>query len=172
MPATMNLIQTQRLAATQNTITFNTIPQIYTDLRVLVSARGTRTGSNRTYINVNINGSSTNNNYVRAIAYSSNATTADFDDVNSNYMVMTAADEYADTFGMSELYLFDYTNSTEYKSALVTGAALDSVATDHMIGIWGAFRTTNTAITSLSFTPDSGNFTANTVISVYGIKKA
>jgi hypothetical protein len=171
MAATHDLIQTHRLSATQNTITFSSIPQTYTDLRFLISARGTRTGSVRTYINVYINGTSTNSQAARIIAYSTNLTLADYA-AGTDYAVMTAADAAANTFGMTELYMANYTNTTEHKSSLVSGAALAEVSSEHMIGLWGAYKTVNNAITSVSFVPDTGDFAANTVISLYGIKNS
>lgn len=171
MAETHNLIQTHRLSATQNTITFSSIPQTYTDLRFLISARGTRTGSVRTYINVKINGTSTNSQATRVIAYAASSTVADFG-AGTDYVVMTAADAAANTFSMNELYLSDYTNTTRWKSSLHSGAALAEVNTEHMIGLWGAYKTATDAITSVSFTPDTGDFAANTVISLYGIKNS
>lgn len=172
MAATHKLIQTYRLSTSQNTITFSSIPQTYTDLRVLVSARGTRTGTNRTYITVNLNGSSANQTTIRAIAYSSSSWVTDYASAGTDYLPMTCAGAAADTFSMGELYLPNYTNSTEYKSSNVTNGALDSVNTDHMVGVWGSLRTSTSAITSISFVPDSGDFAANTVFSLYGIKNS
>lgn len=172
MAATLTLIQTYRLSSNQNTITFSSIPQTYTDLKMIVSARCTATGQVRRYMNCNINGSSSNNNYVRSIAYATNNTVSDFDTVNSNYAVVTTDGAASNTFSQGEFYFSNYTNTSEYKAVNYTGAALAEISTEHMVGIWGAYRTTTSAITSISFVPEIGDFTANTVFSLYGIKNS
>jgi hypothetical protein len=173
MPATHNLIQTYRPSSSQNTIVFSSIPQTYTDLKVIVSARSTQTGSPRRYISVNINGSSSNNTYIRAIAYSTSSWVSDYDPTNSNYGVMSAAAAEANTFGMGEFYFSNYANTTDNKAVSFTGGTVPEVNTDHMVGIWGAYRTTNSAITSITFAAESGgDFTSETVFSLYGIKNS
>lgn len=170
MAATHKLIQTYRLSSNQNTITFSSIPQTYTDLKIYVSARCTATGQVRRYINCNINGNSTPNTYMRAIAYSSSSWVSDYDPTNSNYSVATTDGAASNTFSQGEFYFPNYTNTTEYKAVNYTGAALAEINTEHMIGIWGAYRTSTSAITSISFVPELGDFTTGTVFSLYGIK--
>jgi len=170
MALTHNLIQTRRLVSNQTTITFSNIPQTYTDLRLLVSARSTATGQVRRYVNVNINSSSSPQTYVRSIAYSTNNTVTDFDNVNSNYLVMTTDGADSGVFGIGELYFINYSGSTN-KAVTCTSGALSSGNSEHMIGIWGATRSTTTAITSLQFTCEIGDFVAGSVFSLYGIKK-
>lgn len=173
MAATHNLIQTYRLSSAQSTITFSSIPQTYTDLKIYVSARSTLTGSVRRYIDCNINGISTGNYYIRSIAYGTTNTITDTDPTNSNWSVQSAADAAADTFGQGEYYFTNYTNTTNHKAGQFTGGTVPAVNTDHMVGIWGAYRTSNSAITSISFVSgDGGNFAANTVFSLYGIKNS
>ena len=173
MAATHKLIETYRLSSAQSTITFSSIPQTYTDLKVYVSARSTLTGSVRRYIDCNINGLSTTQTYIRSIAYSTGSTVTDYDPVTSNWSVQTAADAAANTFSQGEYYFSNYTNTTDHKAANFTGGALGDSNNEHMIGIWGAIRTSNSAITSISFVSgDAGNFAANTVFSLYGIKNS
>ena len=173
MAATHTLIQTYRLSSAQSTITFSSIPQTYTDLKVYVSSRSTLTGSPRRYIDCNINGSSANNTYIRSIAYSTSSYTTDYDPTNSNWSVQTAADAAANTFSQGEYYFSNYTNTTDNKAGQFTGGALGDTNNDHMVGVWGAYRTSNSAITSISFVSgDSGNFAANTVFALYGIKNS
>ena len=173
MAATHNIIQTYRLSSSQNTIVFSSIPQTYTDLKILVSARNTLTGSARRYINCHINGLSTTQTYIRSIAYGSSNYVTDYDPSTSNWAVMSAADAPANTFGMGEYYFTNYTNTTDHKAGQFTGGTLPDTNNEHMIGIWGAIRTSNSAITSITFVcTDGGDFAANTVFSLYGIKNS
>ena len=86
---------------------------------------------------------------------------------------MAAAAAEADTFGMGEFYFSNYTNTSDNKAVSFTGGTVPEVNTDHMVGIWGAYRTSTSAITSITFASEAGNdFTANTVFSLYGIKNS
>lgn len=166
MALVMTPIYTRVLTDNQtSTVTFNNIPQVYTDLKVVVSARqgGTQNSANAVlYLNGDTalgsftllfgNGSSTGSNRV------------------SGYIdgfVTTAGTATASTFGNAELYIPNYTASN-FKS-IVSDSIYEnnaSVADQQFRAI--LWRSTN-AITTLGISATVGNFQQHSTFSLYGI---
>lgn len=168
MPITYEPIATTTLSSAASLITFNSIPNTYTDLKlVLVAIANSSTiggyiiynndsGANYSYSNMRGDGSTMGRSNVAPatqinLAFSSSASTT----IPAFY----TAD------------IFSYAGST-FKSCLITSAAnLDTSAgaTEKFVGLW---RNT-TAITRLDiYTNAVANFGIGTTATIYGIKNA
>jgi hypothetical protein len=148
------------VASPQSAVTFSNIPQGYTDLKVVVSARSSDTtgapwlyfslngtGSGFTYRNVNGDGSSVNS-----------GTTV--------FAVNQSASRTANTFGSADFYLPNYTSSS-HKSVSADSTQENNGTTSVML--LGATLWANTAaVTSITFNTD-GNFVANSTFTLYGV---
>jgi hypothetical protein len=153
--ATYALIEKQTTSSTTNTVTFSSIPNTYTDLIIISDSRGagpnflgyrfnSDTGSNYSFTALTGNGSAASS------SRSSNATNLGMGLVNSN------------PFNL--FYLFDYANTTTYKTALSKrGDAAFGI--DAYSGLWRNTAAIN-AITIFS----GSNFDTGSTFKLYGIQ--
>jgi hypothetical protein len=165
MPATYEPIATTTLTGVSTSVTLNSIPSTYTDLRVVVFVKSTGTSDYglRGYIN-----SDTGTNY-------SETNIQGYGSAVSSRLSDQAQVSYSFTYGFSnegalyEIDFFNYAGST-YKTFLVAGSTDQngSGATERSVQLW---RSTS-AITSLNFFPASNEFAAGSTFTIYGIKAA
>ena len=152
------------------TISFSSIPQTYTDLKVVMSARSTSASSEG--VNLKINSITTG--YVSRFLVGNGASAGsgtrtalagfDFSGV-INYSTTTA-----NTFGNVEIYIPNYTSSNA-KVASSDSVQETNAATAYMY-LASHFQTSTEAITSLTCTvQDGSDFVQYTTASLYGILK-
>lgn len=170
MPAgpTYEPIATTTLSSAQSTITFSSIPNTYTDLRLVVVAKGSSTGDD---ILLRFN-SDTATNYSYTLIYG-NGTTA-----SSNRATSVTSLNWTN-FGQGiastyspHLYtadVFSYAGST-FKTVLMTGSEDENGSgySGSRVGLW---RST-TAISSVSVLAATFQLAAGTTATLYGIKAA
>jgi hypothetical protein len=173
MPAgvTYSTIATNTLGSDTATVTFSSIPQTYTDLRLVVSSRVTGSnnspgidalvyynsdqGSNYSYTQLYGNGSSLGSNRASNIAFSylgvsSNAT--------SNEWPMFTAD------------IMNYSNSTTFKTAI---SRVDSPATGGNTFTRGTVWRSTANISSITLYAEASlSFKAGSTFTLYGIAAA
>jgi hypothetical protein len=145
-------------------IAFSSIPQGYTDLKVVVSARTDATvGANGYYYNVTFNGTSANRSgrYLEGTGSAANSGTFTL------YGVSDASDQTANTFSNGELYIPNYT-SANFKSASFDSVQENNATASRAIFSVGLWSDT-AAITSVTFTPAGGSFVQYTTATLYGI---
>lgn len=165
LPSTMTPIATNTLNTAVATITFSSVPQGYTDLVLVVNAKGA-TASN---LRIQFNGD-TATNYSRTVLYGTGAAGGSS---RTSTFASIPIDAYAQLDTSNFVYnsttsIQNYSNSTTYKTTL-TRANSASLGTDCTVGLW---RST-AAITSITiFTNDSGNYSIGTTFTLYGIKAA
>jgi len=149
-------------------IEFTNIPQTYTDLVVRISARTnwSNAGVNADGVNIRPNGSTSNRTARRLYGSGSSAAS----DTNINPLAFTNASTTASTFGNAEIYIPNYTSSTN-KSISVDGVS-ETNATLTYAGL-AAFLWSNTAaITSLTLAPENGtSFDQHSTATLYGISR-
>jgi len=156
-------------SAGASSVTFSNIPQTgYTDLKVVASARTDATrASNGMLFDVRPNGSSTG--LTRRSVYGESGAAASASGSDSYAVVTNTSDYTANTFSNAEIYIPNYTGSTNKSMSADSVTETNSTAGLQMLG---AMLWSNTAaITSLQFTPLAGNFVANSTFYLYGVAK-
>jgi hypothetical protein len=168
MPENYVLLERTELNATAASVTFNNIPQTgYTDLKVVVSARTTRTGTDvDDELRITFNG--TTSGYSTRMIEGNGSTTRSTSDSGSYFGRTTAPTDNAtaNTFGNSEIYIPNYAGSTN-KSISIDTVMENNATTSFALLVAGLWSNTS-AITSITITP-IGTFDANSTFSLYGI---
>lgn len=148
---------------------FTSIPAIYTDLLLKVSARSDGSGGH-TFQNMflKINGATTNGSQRWLKGNGSTASSANDTPIYTeslNYPLSTA-----NTFSSIEFYIPNYLSSN-YKSVSIDAAAENNATSGLMQLQAGLWSNTNT-ITSLAVDPNIGNFVQHSTATLYGIKNS
>jgi hypothetical protein len=167
--ATYNLINSNVLSSSAASVTFSSIPATYTDLVLKISARADDDTVN---FRMTFNGD-TATNYSDIYLYGSGSTTSTGIGSTTSFinpMGINASSHTANTFGNAEVYIANYLAS-EYKSVGSYGAEENAASTAYIMIYSGLWRNT-AAITSMSITPNSGNFVSTSSFYLYGISNA
>lgn len=185
MPTTYEPIQTYTLNSSQTTVTFSSIPNTYTDLILIISARTDRNDqANRPTdsIRVTYNGSGASYYSDTIMASSSSSTPFSYKEPNQGFLAVGAipgAQSTSGQFGTNIFQIFGYSNTTTYKTMLARGDNATSVGSGNyymgaMVGFWrGSTGSSTEAISSIALSPYVGpNFLANSTFTLYGIKAA
>jgi hypothetical protein len=145
-------------------ITFSSIPQTYSDLKIVLSGR-TAHPSSATGQYITFNGSTSN--FGGRYLYT-DATTAPSSGILARYAgtVMSAA-QTANVFNSTQIYISNYTTSN-FKSFSVDNVAENNAAYGGLNIISGLWSDT-AAITSISLAPDNGNYPQYSTATLYGI---
>ena len=153
------------LASSAATINFTNIPQNYTDLKIVSSARTDR-ASVVDDIAISFNGSTAS--FTGRELYSDGASAVSITTARAA-SIAAGANATASTFGNSEIYIPNYTGSTN-KSFSVDGVQETNATTAYAAFIAGLWSNT-TAITSASLSPLTGpNFVQYSTATLYGVK--
>ncbi len=160
----MKLIESKTLATAAASIEFTSIPQDGTDLVVFASARGSVDGTRNILISINGSTSSFSGRFL----FGNGSTTSSGTDTREtgayNHNSSTS-----NTFSNVSMYFANYTSSSN-KSWSVD-SVIENNATEGGLYIDAKLWSNTAAITSLTFAPDSGNFVAGTILSLYKITK-
>lgn len=163
--ATANHILLRRitLSASASSVTFDSIPQTgYTDLKIVVSARGASTNPDNTWLRLSFNGSTTGFTYKKVYGNGTGA----FSDSGQDIMPISSTTT-ANTFSNGELYIPGYTTGN-YKSV-----SIDAVGEDNAAKAYAALQSVlwsnGSAITSITLTGAYGDIAAGSSFSLYGI---
>jgi len=168
MNETLTKIATYTAAGGETSFTFSNIPQYYTDLKLVVSARTNRAAGADT-IKVTFNGVSTG--YTNRMLYGNGATTASSTGTSNilESIWTTDSSSTGSIFGSSEILIPNY-SSTKYKVVSSENVTEQSGATayiDTTAGLWS----NNAPITSITLAPYQGTaFSSYSTFTLYGIK--
>jgi len=169
MANTYTLIEAKTLGSTTATVTFSSIPQTFTDLKLVYSARSTTTGTQE-FIKADFNGNTSNYTLktLQGDGYGSSSGSYSYSWIG--YSV--GGGSTSNTFSNGDIYIPNYTNSNIYKASSV-----DCVTerNDRNTQMWLASNlwSNTSAITSIVLTIDGGqNFVAGTNFYLYGIKNS
>jgi hypothetical protein len=164
----MKLIESKTLATAAASIQFTSIPQTYTDLVAVLSLRDTATG-NAFYASISLNSSTTGFTGRNLVG---NSSVAGSDTTSRVVGLYSGNSTTANTFGTTQLYIPNYTGSTN-KSFSVDGASENNSATIDTAyqGITAGLWSNTAAITSITFTSGGATFAIGSIISLYGILK-
>jgi len=164
MPNTMTLISAQTLGSSVSSVTFSSIPSTYTDLKLVMSVRGTQaqvyTGGK-----IEFNGVTTGYSLRQlygsgSAAFSGTTSAIPFD--------ATGSTATANTFNNCEIYIPNYlsSNNKSLSLDLVTENNATEAYTELYAGLWS----NSAAITSILITANSTfNWVANSTFYLYGI---
>jgi hypothetical protein len=157
------LIERKELASDASSISFNNIPQFYSDLVVVLSTRGSTTDGN---VRLSINGSTANLTERELEGNGSSASSASraFIPILSNLSNATV-----NTFANASIYIPNYTSSNN--KSITSDAVTENNGTTAYQTILAGLWSNSDAINSLGFSPPSGNLVAGSSISLYGINR-
>ena len=154
-------IQTQTLGSATNTVSFNSIPQTYTDLVLVINGKTSYSAQDAAY--VYYNGDTTYTNYSITRLYG-NGSSAASDRYNAPYAIWMG-----NAFGTAIVNVQNYSNTTTYKTTLARSGALGGAGiTGATVGLW---RNT-AAITSITIYDTSENWQIGSQFTLYGISSA
>ena len=165
--STYNFIASQTLGSAASSVTFNSIPQTYTDLVCVTQNTSLTNNPNYVYIYVQFNGDTGNNYSTTSLSGDgSSATSRRFTSRGDINLAYTASPNSTapDT---NILQIMNYSNTTTYKTAL-SRAGRANAGTDATVGLW---RNT-AAITSLVIGIGSDSFATGSTFTLYGIQAA
>ena len=163
MANTYYLIEAKTLTTTTASVTFTSIPQTYTDLKLVFSTRD-NAASYINNMNININGSAANFSARTIMKLGAGASSGT---ETTNLAFSTSATATADTFTNGEVYFPNYTGSN-YKLYSAESASENNASNNGMImenGLWS----NTAAITEITFTPSSASFVSGSTFYLYGI---
>lgn len=171
MATTYELIEAKTLSTTPSSVTFSSIPNTYTDLKLVVSARGSHIYAQANAY-ITYNGSSSNYKEILTYGYggAAGSTSASTDPYIIWGIMMTGGGATANTFGNSEIYIPNYASSN-YKSSY-TNNATENNGTEGWNAMDTALWSNTSAITSITLTADNGSFVSGSSFYLYGIKNS
>lgn len=169
MATTMSLIAKQTVgSAGAASVTFSSIPQTYTDLKIVISARGT-TAATEQSIKILPNGSSSNATFLQLQGYGTGVYTG-----TGSYWYageMSAASGTSNTFGSTDIYIPNYTSSN-YKSASTDTAQENNSSGSARLNLNATLWSVTSAITSITIQPAADNFAEFSEFYLYGISSS
>ena len=169
MANTYTLIEAKTLGSNTATIAFTSIPQTYTDLKLVFSARSSFTGDYLRGAYLRFNSDTTDGNYSAKRIYINDANTGANSDSSILSTFVNADGATANIFGNGEIYIPNYT-SANYKSASIDSSTENNGNAKSALA---AFLWNNTAaITSITLTPEAGNLVQYSTFYLYGIKNS
>lgn len=155
-------------------IEFTNIPQTYTDLKLVLSARTTLNSSNYDQLRLQFNGS-TASNYSARLLYglgTGSGASVSSGTQSSIYYIAYAvgATATSNTFGNAEIYIPNYTSSNA--KSVSSDITTENNGTDALAGLNAGLWSLTNAITSITlFSANSGStFAQHSTATLYGIK--
>lgn len=157
-------------------ISFNNIPQTFTDLKVVCSVRASRTAQTWDATGFQFNDDATGN-YSGTLLYAgaSGSGAASINVANQGAISLnlysSTVSATANTFGNGELYIPNY-RSSNFKSVIGDSVAETNGTADWIIGLGAGLWRSTSAINKINVYPVSGGtFLQYSTITLYGITK-
>ena len=174
MATTYQAIASQVLSSTAASVTLSSIPNTYTDLVLKISSRTNQAGLYDT-ISYTVNGNTGNiYSYTLLRGNGSAASSTNLTASQPGFMQLGADgnNATASTFGIAELYIPNYTASTN-KQFAYTGASETNAATGVWVATGGMLTQTTAAISSITLSMLLGTaFLAGSRFDLYGLLHA
>ena len=151
------------------TITFSSIPSTYQHLQIRGIVR-TTSGTNNEDLRIRMN-TDTGSNYSRHSFRGEGASVSAEANASQVYMWLDRAiPGAADIFSGVVIDILDYANTNKYKT--MRGLGGNDRNGSGIIALSSGLWMNTSAVTSLTFTPSTGNFAEYSSIALYGIKGA
>ena len=156
------------------TVTFNNIPQTFTDLQVVISSRTTAavTATDVFAFFNNDTGGANVYSGTRLIGSGSSASSDRQTGINAmRWGTTVGTSSTSNTFSSTAVYVANYTTST-FKQVIVDAVdENNATATNSFLSAMLYFPSSPTGITKILLGPLSGSFAQHTTVTVYGITK-
>ena len=173
MANTFELISATTLGSTQSSVTIGsggTIPQTYTDLVLKISARTTATGGFGSGIIYYYNGANSSLSTRRLYGQGNGGKGSTGGTVQYGGMASDNG-QTSSTFGNSEIYIPNYTGSTNKASS--SDGVSENNGTNNQMMLSANLWSNTAAITSITvLLEDSSSFLTNSTFYLYGVKNA
>jgi hypothetical protein len=172
MSATYEFITKQTLGAEAATVTFSNIPQTFTDLLIVSSARSARTVNLADNLNLRFNGDAGGNYSFRYLEGNGSAASSTSGSSAAQMLACytpTAA-ATASTFGVASIYVANYAGSTA-KAVSCDSVTENNGTTAFIVATAGLWSGT-VPVTSVTLLSQVANFVAGSSFFVYGIRRA
>lgn len=170
MANTFELIASSTVGAGgASSIDFASIPSTYTDLQLMLSARGASTAL---YANIKLNNSSSAIYSLRTI-YGDGSAAASQNDSGATFFerfLMVSSAYTANTFSNGILYIPNYAGSAN-KAVMFDSVNENNATSSQMFMVAGLWAST-AAINQITLTPNTGNFAQYSSAYLYGIKNS
>ena len=166
MANTFIKIQTLTLTGTQANIEFTSIPQTYTDLKIVYSLRSNDTNVNGgNFFYFQFNGAGFSNLSAKALGGNGSSI---FNTSGNVYGFMNPSDFTSSVFSAGEFYIPNYTlaNNKSYFS----DSANETNATGANMVLYAGLWSDTAAVTSIKLVPYSGSFVQYSEATLFGIK--
>jgi hypothetical protein len=163
-------IASATVGATAAQITFSSIPQIYTDLWLVVSVRSSNGGNADFTLNLNVNGSPSRT--LRGFQTSAGQTTYSKINESGNTIGSVPQSGNSNVFSNTSIRIFDYTTSTNKILFVEDGSNYNAFSNGGLLTLRAQVMTSSTAITSITLSDLSvTNFVQHSTATLYGILK-
>jgi len=170
MPATYEKIASTTLGSAAASITLSSIPATYTDLRVVLVARTNNTGTAREDLYITFN-SDSSSLYSTTILYGQDGSVGSFRQSNQTRInAYTGIPGTTGQLSLNTVDVFSYAGST-FKTCLLSVNNDQNTVGGEVNAQVGLYRSTS-AITSITFTPQTNSIDTGSTLSIYGILKA
>lgn len=161
----MTLISRTTLTTSAASVTFNSIPQTFQTLKLVVSIRGTTHDGTDTwnYHTISLNDSSSS--FTQRALYGTDVTgSSNSTNTSTPY---NGENGTASTFSNAEIVFPNYSGSTNKPFSI--DSVTENNATNAVRMMQAMLWSNNSAISSMKLTPATGSFVANSTFSLYGI---
>jgi len=149
------------------TISLTGIPSTYTDLVLKVSARTDTTGSGNGFL-MYLNGSTSS--YTKRQVYGDGSLTASNSGSTAAGGLINGTTETSNTFASTDVYIPNYASSN-FKSTSHDSVSENNATFAYVLLSAGLWSDTS-VVTSMTLTPNAGNFVQYTTATLYGINKS
>lgn len=175
MALTYQEIASVTVSSPTYTVTFSNIPQTYTDLKLVFSARSDNGSAGGQEVSVQLN--SITSGYTSNMFYTNNGTSLLVANATANPFYtwgggMVTTGSTANIFSNSELYILDYTGST---AKVASGESVtENNGSPVFLSVVSHLSTNTAAVTSITLYAWQSfiNFVANSTFYLYGIKNS
>jgi hypothetical protein len=168
MALTYEPIATNTLGTAASSVSFSSISGSYTDLVLVISARGTTAAtSTSVYFTTNITGANYSSTWM--LGNGSSAASSRYSGLNQGYLgYISAASNASDSRGTVIAHFMNYSNTTTFKTVLSRGNVAEAEVDAYVSLIRGT-----SAISTITVGEGGGNnFVAGSTFTLYGIKAA
>lgn len=166
MPGTYEPVATTTLSTASASITFDSIPQTYTDLKIIIKAFSVGDSG---YINLRFNNNATANAYQSTIVRANTSAASSTNDIGDALFITVDGTSSNTIPAVTEIDLQSYTNARHKSLLAATSADRNNAGFVYRtVGLWS----NTAAITRIDVRASNWNFNPNTTVTIYGIKAA